>query len=708
MAIRFKEEDALKSVKGVGEKMADRFANLGIFTVGDLLRHAPIRYDDWSSPQPIARMRPGDDAVFRGTIEKIFGRRMFRRGVSMTEAKVRDKSGSISLIWFNQPYIKYGFSEGDEIVGSGKVSMGKRGFFIINPSYEKIDEKTVFSIIPVYRRTKGLSSKGIWNVVKKVLQSVEPMTEFIPKKVLLSENLPDINMSLKSIHMPNDMTEANGAKRRAAFENLFLIRLGGIIQKKRLMDMKSPVIESDIEFAKKLIESLPFSLTFAQKRSLWEIMQDMGSGHPMSRLLQGDVGSGKTVVAAIAAMEAARQGFQTAIMAPTEILAKQHYLTIRSLFGELEYPIAFISGKETIVFYGDGLESSVKRKTIAEDIRKSKIKIIIGTQALISSSKTAPDFGSLGLVVIDEQHRFGVGQRGHIIKKSGLKNSIPHFLSMSATPIPRTIAISMFGDLSVSKIDELPKERKTVVTRVISPDKREKAYEFIRNEVRKSRQVFIVCPRIGGEEREIVSTSGEIAKQEAKTVEEEYKRLSREVFPDLKIAMLHGKMKSEDKRTVMDDFRSGRSDILVSTSVIEVGIDIPNATIMMVENADRFGLAQLYQFKGRVGRGQYESYCFLFSESASPEAITRLKAVALAKNGFELAEKDLLLRGPGSFLGEEQTGNPDLTMIALKDRSIIEGTRRAAEEVIQNGIGFEEYSPLMAKIEEVQKNFHLE
>ena len=701
--------DPLSEVKGIGEKMAEKFARLGLLTVGDLLGHTPIRYEDWSSPRPIAGLKQGDNAVFRGTIEKVFLRRMFRRGISMTEARIKDGTGSISLIWFNQPYVKYGFKEGDELVGSGKVSAGKRSLFISNPAYDFVKEDTEFGIIPVYRRTKGLSSKGIWGAIKKVLPVSEPMTEFIPGKVLLSEGLPEINKSLRNAHIPNSISEADRAKRRFSFENLFLIQLSSLIQKKKLLDMKSPVIGSDIDFAKKMLSSIPFSLTFAQKRSLWEIMQDMGSGRPMNRLLQGDVGSGKTVVAAIAAMEAAEQGFQSVIMAPTEILARQHYSTFRSLFGHMEYPIALITGKETVVFYGEKLESSVKRKDVLEDIKKGKIKTIIGTHALIAESKkSSVEFGNLGLIVIDEQHRFGVGQRGHITRKSGLKNSlVPHFLSMSATPIPRTIAISMFGDLDLSLIDELPKDRKPVTTKIIPPDKREKAYDFIREEVEKGRQVFIVCPRIEKEDEEELVISGP-SWSDAKTVSEEFDRLSKKIFPDLKIAMLHGRMKPEEKSSVMEDFRSGKKDILVSTSVIEVGVDIPNASIMMIENADRFGLAQLYQFKGRVGRGPHQSFCLLFSESASEASIERLKAVTEAKNGFELAEKDLLMRGPGSFLGNDQAGNPDLTMRALQDPSIIRGSRRAAEQVVNGDIRFEEFAPLMKKVEEVQRNFHLE
>jgi len=705
-----KRTGPLSEVKGIGPKMAEKFNQMGLLTVGDLLGHTPLRYEDWSSPRPISEFSVSDNVVFRGTIEKAFHRRIFRKGLSMTEVRLRDETGIISLIWFNQPYVKYGFKEGDEIVGSGKVSIGKKNnLFISNPSYEIVREETVFGVMPIYRRVRGLSSKGIWTAVKKIIYSAEPAKEFIPEKILKLENIPDINECIRAVHVPSDMKEALRAKRRFAFENLFLIQLSSLIQKKQLLDMKGPMIVDDIDFAKELLSSVPFPLTFAQKRSLWEIMNDMKAGHPMNRLLQGDVGSGKTVVAALSAVMGAKQGFQAAIMAPTEILARQHYLTFKSLFGHLDIPFALVTGKETLVFYGKDLESSVKRKDILEDIRKGKIKIVIGTHSLISESKTGSiEFGKLGLVVVDEQHRFGVDQRGKIAQKSGLKDHlVPHFLSMSATPIPRTVAISMFGDLDLSLIDELPKERKPITTRVIPPEARERAYDFIREEIKKGRQAFIVCPRIEKNEDEEIFVARS-SSDDIKTVTEEFRRLSQDIFPDLSVAMIHGKMKPEEKTAVMHDFHSGKKDILVATSVIEVGVDVRNASIMMIENADRFGLAQLYQFKGRVGRGPHASYCLLFSESSSENSLARLKAVAEAKNGFELAEKDLALRGPGEFLGGAQTGRPDLTMTALQDPEILKGSRRAAEEVVNGGIKLEEFAPLKEKLDIIQNKFHLE
>ncbi|MDD4931129.1 MAG: ATP-dependent DNA helicase RecG [Candidatus Colwellbacteria bacterium] len=708
MSSRLKKDTPLSDIKGIGPKASEKFGRLGLETVGDLLRHTPVRYEDWSKPMPISKMKAGDYVIFRGTVEKAFQRRAWRRGFSMMEVRLKDATGTISLVWFNQPYVRYGFSEGQEIVGSGKVSFGKRSLTIPNPTYETVSEISDFGIMPVYRRTTGLSSKSIWTAIKKILPITEPIEEFIPHKVREIESLPEVNESLRALHIPINIREAERARRRFAFEDLFMVQLINLIEKKKLLSMESPVIESDIGFAKEIMSSLPFSLTFSQKRSLWEIMKDMGSGRPMNRLLQGDVGSGKTVVSAIAALMAAKHGCQTALMAPTEILAEQHYSTLIRLFGSLEYPIALVTGKETSVFYGPGLESSVKRKDILEDIKKGKIRIVIGTHALIAESKSsAIEFGELGLVIVDEQHRFGVKARGKILKKSGLdSHKVPHFLSMSATPIPRTLAISIFGDLDLSVIDELPKERKPIVTRIVPPSSREKAYDFVRKEILEGRQAFIVCPRIEkNDDEEVISSN---SSNEAKTVKEEFERLSKKIFPDLKVVMLHGKMKTGEKAGVMDDFRDGKTDILVATSVIEVGVDIPNASVMMIESADRFGLAQLYQFKGRVGRGPHKSYCLLLSESPSESAINRLKVVVEAKSGFELAEKDLALRGPGEFLGDSQTGTPDLTMIALQDPSIIRGTRRAAEAVVEGEIRFDEFSPLEKRLDKLRGEFHFE
>ncbi|HQA95765.1 MAG TPA: ATP-dependent DNA helicase RecG, partial [Candidatus Colwellbacteria bacterium] len=482
---------------------------------------------------------------------------------------------------------------------------------------------------------------------------------------------------------------------------------------------KAPSIEFNLDFVKWALDKLPYGLTFSQKRSLYEVLKDIERHQPMNRLLQGDVGSGKTVIALIAAMETAESGYQAVFMAPTEILANQHYQTFKKLFSDFGHPIGLMTAKSKLAFYGDNLESEMKKKDLFQEVENGRIKILIGTHALIakSSGENRIRFNNLGLIVVDEQHRFGVRQRAELVKNQARKSPglTPHFLSMSATPIPRTLAITIFGDLDLSTIDELPQGRKPIITKVVDPLNRDKAYAFIRGEIRKGRQAFVVCPRIESEEDTDYEYSEPVKKDarksgwsETKTVKKEYERLSKKVFPDLKVAMIHGKMKAEEKQKTMEDFKTRRSDILVSTSVIEVGVDIPNATIMMIEGAERFGLAQLYQFRGRVGRGEHQSFCFLFTESLNETTHQRLKALLEAKNGFELAEKDLEIRGPGALLGAEQTGLPDTTMRALRNPAMIKLGRQSAEQIIAKDPTLRSYPALKDRLEKFKENIHLE
>lgn len=695
----------LREIKGISDKIIEKLRGVGLVTVADMLWHTPIRSEDWVNPSPIADIRADKYVVVRGVIEKISEKRIWAKRLSITEAIIGDATGRVRAVWFNQPYVKRGFAKGDEIIVSGKVSL-KGGLFFSSPGYVVIKDGFVPQIVPVYRRPKGVSSKTISGIIAKILPTVT-LREFIPAEVLKSQGLLEVNGAIRAIHFPKSISEWNAAKKRFAFESLFLMQLGSLLQKKRLSEMSAPEIKPDYEFLKTFIKTLPFPLTFAQKRTLFEILRDMESGTPMSRLMQGDVGSGKTIVAGLAAIEAARAGYQAAIMAPTEILATQHYETIKKLFGGLNIPTALLTSKICKVHYGEELESEPKKAEVAAGIKSGRSRIIVGTHALISGgAKTKPlAFPNLGLVIIDEQHRFGVNERARLIEGSRKDNFSPHFLSMSATPIPRTLAIALFGDLDISLIDEMPKNRKPVVAKVVPQIDRDKAYAFIRSEIKKGRQAFVVCPMIERESEEEIDTS---PWSDVKTVAEEYGRLSKKVFPDLKIGMLHGKMKSEEKAGVMNLFKTGETDILVSTSVIEVGVDVPNATIMMIESADRFGLAQLYQFKGRVGRGDYQSYCLLFADTDNPEALKRLQAISVAKNGFDLAEKDLEIRGPGEFLGENQKGMPDVTMRALQDAQLIKESRAAAQAVLGGKMDFKEFAVLKKKLDHFQKSFHLE
>ncbi len=688
----------LKDIKGIPKNTSSKLETIDIKTVGDLIFHTPARYEDYAHPTPISEIQFGKSYVIRGIVSKLYYKRIPGRRLSMTEAIIKDHSGVIRAVWFNQPYIRYGFSEGMDLFVSGKISRNKNGLFLASPSHRKADEGPI-GITPVYRRPRGLSSKSISTAISLCLNSIGHIEEFIPERILNSRNLPEINTSLVDLHFPSNSTKAMKAKRRLAFETVFLVQLLNMTRRKTLLEMDAPLIKFDADFVKEDMMKLPFSLTFAQKRSLFEILKDMSSGHPMNRLLQGDVGSGKTIVMALAALSSVRSGFQVAIMAPTEILAAQHYRTIISLFGKEEIPVCLFTSKSSRIFYGEGLESEAPKKSIISEISSGKAKIIIGTHSLISKRKTGSVvFGSLGLIVVDEQHRFGVSERAALSKNE--KRSAPHFLSMSATPIPRTMAIAIFGDLDLSMIDELPKDRQSITTKIVPSTKREAAYLFIKEELRKGHQAFFVCPRIESDD-EVMEWS------ETKNVKAEYEKLSA-VFKEFKVAMLHGKMKPEEKDEIMESFRKGKTDLLVSTSVIEVGIDVPNATVMVIEDADRFGLAQLYQFKGRVGRGKHKSYCFLFSSSSSELSVSRLSMIEKAKSGLELAEMDLNLRGPGEFLGETQKGTPDAVMEALRDPMIIKESRAAAEEVMKNGLMIHEFAPLKAKLEVLDRNYHFE
>ena len=446
----------------------------------------------------------------------------------------------------------------------------------------------------------------------------------------------------------------------------------------------------------------------------------MKKPHPMNRLLQGDVGSGKTIVAILAALvlagngkpavAKAMAGKQTAFMAPTEVLAKQHYETFKKFFKKFDKGIGLITGSMAKVFYGDGLESDIKKNDLIKKIENSEIKIVFGTHALIQKYVK---FKDLALVIIDEQHRFGVRQRSELLKNQS-SEAVPHLLSMSATPIPRTLSLTVFSDLDLSIIDELPKGRKEIITKIVAPINRDKAYAFIRGQVKKGRQVFVICPRIEPTNEFLEGLPVPVVKrrnvlwENAKMVKEEYEKLSQKVFPDLRVGMMHGKMKAKEKNEAMKNFNKHKTDILVATSVIEVGVDVPNASIMMIEDADKFGLAQLYQFRGRVGRGEYQSFCFLFTESGSKSTHHRLRSLIEAKNGFELAEKDLAIRGPGEFLGEEQTGIPDLAMKAVRNPELVKSSREAAEDVLKNDPELEKYPLLKKRLESFQQEVHLE
>ena len=698
----------LIKIDGIGPKFIPKLARLNIKTVKDLLWHFPFRYDDFSKVIPIAELKPNQPATIQGTVKKIGLRRTFRQKLVLVEAIIVDDTGGVRALWFNQAYLLKVLKVGTRANFAGKIIESKKDLYLSNPVYEITSSYGISSansgprhtagLIPVYPETRGVSSKLLRYILKPILTSIPLIEDFLPKEVLIKNVLPDINSALKKIHFPLRAIDAEVAKKRFAFENLFLLQLNNLKLKSQLAQEKSESIPVDQDFLSKLLAELPFVLTESQKEVLREVLSDIQRSRPMNRLLQGDVGSGKTVIAAIAAILAAKNGQQTAILAPTEVLAQQHYRTITKLFKGFEKEIEILTG------------GSKGKKSLNEKIESGETKIIIGTHAIIQ--KTVK-FKNLALVIVDEQHRFGVEQRAVLLRSE--KNSqvlIPHLLSMSATPIPRTLALTIFGDLDLSIINELPAGRKPIITKVVSPSKRPDAYGFIKEQILKGRQAFVICPRIepgtkDEEERKVLSESQQKL-LDLKSVKEEFERLSKNIFPELKIAMLHGKLKNTEKENIMKDFQDKKYDILVSTSVIEVGVDVPNASIMMIEGADRFGLAQLYQFRGRVGRSEHQSYCLLFTDSDSTSTQYRLDSLLTAKNGFELAEKDLQLRGPGQFLGKEQTGLPDIAMDALKNIELVKAAKSSAEELLSNDPDFSKNPLLAERFKEFHQNIHYE
>lgn len=699
---------ALIELGGLGQRFLPKLKKLGLETIEDLLWHFPSRYEDFSQIYKIADLQPNQQATIQGVIKDISGRRSWRRQLTIVEALIEDDTGAIRAVWFNQPYIKNSLQPGRIANFSGKITQSSDDLYISNPTYEIIngrqETKHTARLVPIYSETKGLTSKGLRYLIKPILEKIEKLQDPLPPETLQAANFPEINIALRKIHFPQKIEEAEIARKRFAFQDLFIMQLINIQERQKLNAQKACLVKTELEYLKEQIALLPFELTPSQKIALWEILKDMEKSKPMSRLLEGDVGSGKTVVAVLAALQTAKNNFQSVFLAPTEILAIQHFNTFKKLFPDFEQGAALITSSQNRVFYGAGLETEIKKQTLLKEINEDKIKIIIGTHALIQKEVS---FFNLSLVVVDEQHRFGVEQRAALAKQAK-KNYIPHFLSMSATPIPRTLAMAIFGDLDLSIINELPKGRKKIITKIVEPINRLKAYAFIRKQIKNGRQTFVICPRIesaADDSKKMTPSSGFNDWSDVKAVKIEYEKLSKEIFPDLKVSMLHGKMKSQEKEKIMSEFKRGKSDILVSTSVVEVGVDIPNANIMLIESADRFGLANLYQFRGRVGRGEHQSFCFLFTDSSSTTTHKRLKALIEAKNGFELAEKDLAIRGPGEILGKEQSGIPDLAMRSLKDFQLVKLARQEAEKIIVKNSSLKRYPLLKQMVEKFKTKY---
>jgi ATP-dependent DNA helicase RecG len=660
-------------VKGIGPGLSAKFTKLGVKTVRDLLYFFPRRHLDYSKLKFISQLAEGEDQTI---IANVWQAQETRPGGRRSaEAIVGDETGNIRVIWFNQPYLAKTLSTNVRIMLSGKVSAYHGRLMFVSPEWEILEgQDSVHAArqVPVYPLTQGLRPRQVRRLMKDFIDIwAGRIEDFLPESLLKRLNFLSLPEAILQAHYPDDETSKDKARVRLAFDELFLLQLG-VMRKKRDWQGSRPGSPFDLKkpILKKFLDSLPFKLTAAQDKVLNEIKADLERKLPMCRLLQGEVGSGKTVVATTALLLAAANGFQGAFMAPTEILAEQHFATIGGLLAKIGREESDENGLIKC-YYGLGehplrialLIGDVKqagKRALQKRIAGGEVDIVIGTHALVQKGV---DFNRLGLVVVDEQHRFGVEQRS-ALREKGFN---PHMLVMTATPIPRTLALTLYGDLDLSVINELPPGRQTIKTKWLRPDQRESAYAFVRKQVSEGRQIFTLCP--------LIEESDAIAAQAAVV---EYERLSREVFPDLKLGLLHGRLPSKEKNAVMENFRVGALDILVSTPVIEVGIDIPNATVMFIESADRFGLSQLHQFRGRVGRGKAQSYCMLLAENPSEVARQRLDIIENTQDGFKLAEEDLKMRGPGEFFGTRQSGLPDLRMAKISDIALLELARNEA------------------------------
>ena len=642
----------------------------------------------------------------------------------LTQAALQDPTGKLKVMWFNQPYLANTLKKGTFVCLAGKISGKGESIYLSNPAYEKLPDNFreidfelshTGRLIPVYPETEGLSSKWLRFIVKPLLLKLKDrIPDFLPPKISKKYDFLAFQEAIWQIHFPDSLELAEKAKKRFGFEELFELSLFVQRERLKLAKEKALAISIDVDLMKEFTKSLPYELTNAQKKSSWQILKDLEKPRPMNRLLEGDVGSGKTVVAAMAALNVAKAGYQSAFLAPTEILAKQHFKTINEVLKKFKLNVGLITGKES--YSGS---KKITRRELLEKVTNKKVDILIGTHAIIqdttpkTSEKTPIQFNNLALVIIDEQHRFGVEQRAKLCRQ---KSFIPHLLSMTATPIPRTLSLTVYGDLDLSIIDEMPKGRKKIITKIIQSKDKKATYEFIRRQVKEGRQAFVICPRIepaktsaedlGGQT--LVLDARNFSWMDVKAVKQEYKKLSEEIFSDLKVEMLHGKMGSQEKEKTMQDFKDKKIDILVSTSVVEVGVDIPNATVMMIEGSEKFGLAQLHQFRGRVGRSDWQSYCFLFTDAPGIVYNRRLRALVNCQDGFELAEKDLAIRGPGDFAGQRQWGIPDLAMSSLSDTILVSKARNDAKEILQEDPQLKKYPWLKMRLGEFQKRIHLE
>lgn len=660
-------DSPVTKLHGISTTYAKRLGRLGVNTIRDLLYLIPRRHDDFSKLKTINQLEYGEEVTIVGTVWETENRET-RKGMTITTSIISDGTATIRATWFNQPYLIRRLKPGRQIVISGSVDEYLGHLTFQSPVWEPLEEELIHTgrLVPVYPLTKGISARWLRRLMKMAVDRwPKEVCDHLPPPLREEADLIDLETAISQIHFPDSWEILEQARRRLSFDEFLLIQLGVLRQRQNWQEQPGRAMAVDEGLLRSFIDSLPFDLTEAQRRALQEITEDMQRPRPMSRLLQGDVGSGKTVVAAAAMLVAVASGFQAVMMAPTEILAEQHYKTVAELIANFESQIADRKLQIAVCLLTGSL-SKKEKDEIHRQIAAGEVDVVVGTHALIQEGV---EFKALGLAVIDEQHRFGVRQRA-TLRQKGYN---PHVLVMSATPIPRTLALTVYGDLDISIIDEMPPGRQEIKTRWLMPRERERAYSFLHSQIEKGQQAFIICPLI--EESEKIETKAAVA---------EYERLQKGVFPDLRLGLLHGRMKAKEKEETMGRFYRGELDILVSTPVVEVGIDVPNATVMLVEGGDRFGLAQLHQFRGRVGRGEHQSYCLLLADSPGMKGKERLKIIEGTQDGFLLAEEDLKLRGPGEFFGTRQSGLPDLKVAKLSDVKILEQARAVAIELFKS------------------------
>ncbi|MFH1046966.1 MAG: ATP-dependent DNA helicase RecG [Patescibacteria group bacterium] len=693
---------SVTTISGLNRNHRAALVSMGIETVRDLLFHYPFRYDNFSARATLAQIVPGNEVTVVAQVDKISSRAAFgRRRLNITEATLKDSTGTAKAIWFNQPYLAKYIRAGETYRFAGKFLSTKFGPRLSNPIYgsDSGNALTVNPFMPVYPLSAGITQYILRRIIRQCVPLAQDIADHLPESVLDDLGFLALSEALRSIHFPQTEAEYLAAQRRLAFDELLRIQLAMGQTRKYRENRRAPTIPFDEPQVKSFVQSLPFTLTGDQKRAAYAAILDMEKGVPMNRLLDGDVGSGKTAVAAVVAMNVACAGRQTAIMAPTEILAYQHYKTLCAQFGRRgpkvvlwtnAYRRSWSAGRDT------EHRGKAELAKLEQLVASGRATVVVGTHALVEKGVR---FKSLALAVIDEQHRFGVRTRRLLCEKGADGVMLePHLLSMTATPIPRSLALTMYGDLDLSVLKEKPGGRKRIITKVVAPRSKQKAYEEIRRELDAGRQAFVVCPLI--DQSDMLGVT---------SVTEEFTKLKSEVFPEYQMAMLHGRLPAKEKEAIMQSFKDGACQILVATSVIEVGVDVPNATVMCVEGADRFGLAQLHQFRGRVGRAEHQSYCFLFPAAYGTTVRERLGAMEATDDGFRLAEKDLQMRGPGDLLGDQQSGQfPELRLASVADLELVREAREVAAKLLEEDPELQRQPLLRAFVGDSVREAHLE